>query len=226
MSWFQLDPESIAARVRTSGQAARVPSLAASVGRGAFGFMLVSMAGFVPWAVFGRPLHRAIGELGMYLVCAVVFLGLSGPILHRLILGPNSLPRFAKLFTVAFTAYAIAWIVGWMALRGDAGSLAGLFAGTVLMGAILAHAFDARRAIPAVIAGLFVMNTAGYFIGGWCEGAIMGDRALTLFGLGRRGTVTFAMLLWGVCYGLGLGAGLGMAFHLCQAKARALLLRG
>ena len=224
MSLFQLDPESIAARVRAGGQMARVPSLAASVVRGAVGFMVVSVAGFVPWAVFGRPLYRAIGEVGMYLVCAVVFLGLSGPILHPLILGPGSRPRFAKLFTIAFTAYAGAWIAGWRALRGDAGSLAGLFAGTALMGAILVHAFDARRATVAVIAALFVLNTAGYFIGGWLEGAIMGDRTLTLFGLTRGGTMTFAMLLWGVFYGLGLGAGLGVAFHLCQAKARALLV--
>lgn len=223
MSLFQLDPESIAARFRASAPAARVPSLAASVARGAVGFMIVSVAGFVPWAVFGRPLFRAIGELGMYLVCAVVFLGLSGPLLHRLILGPGSLPRFTKLFTIAFTAYAVAWIAGWMALRGDAGSLVGLFAGTALMSAILASAFDAHRATVAVIAALFLLNTAGYFIGGWFEVAIIGQRDLTLFGLSRRGTVTFAMLLWGVCYGLGLGAGLGLAFHLCQAKARALL---
>ena len=223
MSVFQLDPESIAARVRASGETARIPSLAASVAHGAVGFMIVSVAGFVPWAVFGRPLHRAIGEVGMYLVCAIVFLGLSGPILHRLILGPGSLPRFFKLFTIAFTAYSFAWIGGWMALRGDTGSLAGLFAGTALMGAILARAFDAGRATVAVIAALFLLNTVGYFIGGWCEGAIMGDRALTLFGLSRRGTRTSAMLLWGVGYGLGLGAGLGVAFHFCQAKARALL---
>jgi hypothetical protein len=31
------------------------------------------------------------------------------------------------------------------------------------------------------------------------------------------------MLLWGVFYGLGLGAGLGYAFHACQQRARELL---
>ncbi len=225
MSWFQLDPESIAARVRAGGERACVPSLANSVARGAIGFMLVSVAGFVPWAVFGRPLDRAIGEVGMYLVCAAVFLGLSSPILHRLILGPGSLPRFAKIFTISFTAYSVAWIVGWVSLRGDAGSLAGLFAGTALMGVLLAQAFDARRRTVAVIAALFLLNTAGYFIGGWIEIAIMSQRDLTLFGLSRRGTMTLAMLLWGVGYGLGFGAGLGLAFHLCQARARALLAR-
>ena len=32
-----------------------------------------------------------------------------------------------------------------------------------------------------------------------------------------------AKMQWGVCYGLGLGAGLGRAFHLCQREARSLL---
>ena len=32
-----------------------------------------------------------------------------------------------------------------------------------------------------------------------------------------------AKLQWGVCYGLGFGAGLGIAFYLCQDRARTLL---
>lgn len=209
MAWFQLDPQSLADRARAAGVAA--PTLNASLMRGSLGFTVVSVAGFVPWAVCGRWLNRHVGEAGMYAVCALVFVGLSGPLLHRLILGPGSLTRFYKLFGAAFMAYSVAWIVGWMALRGHPGSIAGLFAGTAVMGLMLCAAFGARRELLKVVGALFVLNSLGYFIGGEVEGILFRKHALT------------AMLLWGVFYGLGLGAGLGLAFHFCQSRARELL---
>lgn len=209
MSWFQLDPQSIAARARAAGSS--VPSLGASLVRGIFGFTIVSVAGFVPWAGFGRWFHRHVGEAGLYATCAIVFIGLSAPFLHRLIIGPGSLGRFYRLFSVSFAAYSVAWIVGWMLLRGHPGSVAGLLAGTAVMGAMLATAFDARGAMFQVIAALFVLNSLGYFIGGEFEAALIRQNALG------------AKLMWGVSYGVGFGAGLGLAFHLCQDRARALL---
>ena len=98
-----------------------------------------------------------------------------------------------------------------MWLRGDAGSIAGLLGGTAVMGAILAFAFDAPRAMGKSIAVLFFLNTLGYYAGGWFEGKLAIDHRLA------------GMLLWGICYGIGLGAGLGVAFHLCQERARAAL---
>lgn len=209
MAWFQLDPHSIAARVRSAGETP-LPTLAASVGRGMLGFTVVSVAGFLPWPIFGRWFH-GLGEMHLYVTCTAVFIGLSGLCLHRLILGPGSLGRFYKLFSIAFIAYAVLWVAGWMALRGDAGSIAGLFGGTVAMGAILCLAFDAVRKMPAVILALFALNTLGYYAGGWVEGQLIGEHRVA------------AMLSWGVGYGLGFGAGLGIAFHLCQDRARALL---
>lgn len=209
MGWFQLDPQSLGDRARAAG--ANAPSLQASLVRGTVGFTVVSVAGFVPWAVFGRWLGRHIGEAGMYAVCALVFIGLSGPLLHRLILGPGSLGRFNRLFGLSFTAYSVAWIAGWMAFRGHLGSVVGLFAGTAVMGLMLCTAFEARRELLKVVAALFLLNSAGYFLGGVVEGWLIRQHALT------------AMLSWGVGYGLGLGAGLGLAFHFCQRRARALL---
>ena len=226
MSWFQLDPESIATRAQTNGTPSDVPSLKASLMRGIIGFTFVSVAGFAPWAFAGRWFSRRIGEAGLYAVCAVIFIGLSGLVLHRLIIGRGSLIRFYKLFGIAFTAYSVAWIVGWMSLRGHAGSVVGLLAGTAVMSWLLTRAFDAVDATWKVIAALFVLNALGYFIGGWVEGNVMAMKEFSLFGvaLERRTQRLIAMLLWGVFYGIGLGAGLGLAFYNCQAAARALLL--
>lgn len=225
MSWFQLDPESLAARSGGAGSGAPSIGLAGSVLLGAIGFCLVSVAGFVPWAVFGRSLGRVVGEAGLYAICALVFIALSGVVLHPLILGRGSLGRFYRLFSVVFTAYSAAWIAGWMLLRGHAGSVVGLLGGTLLMGGFLSRAFGARDAFLPVALVLFAANAVGYFLGGWVEASLRTAGSVEL--LGRtvsRGTLRMAgMLGWGVFYGLGLGAGLGYAFHRCQRAARTIL---
>jgi hypothetical protein len=210
MALFQLDPQSIAARVRAAPGLVPRPSLAASVVRGIVGFACVSVAGFSPWLIFDLWLRRG-SEGQLYLACTAVFVGLSGVFLHRLILGPGSLRRFYQLFTLAFVAYALVWIGCWMRLRGDAGSILGLLGGTAVMAAIFSYAFDAPRAFLKSFAALFLLNTLGYYAGGWFEGKLA---------IHHRPA---AMLLWGVCYGAGFGAGLGLAFHFCQAGVRALL---
>jgi hypothetical protein len=229
MSWFQLDPESVAERVRASGRTVETPCVWTSLQRGIVGFTILSVAGFVPWAVFGRGFYRTIGEGGLYAVCALVFIGLSGPLMHRLILGPGSLSRFYKLFAVTFAANSILWIAGWFALRkfwhGHLGSLAGLVAGNAAMGWLLILAFDAKGLALKVIAALFVLNAIGYFVGGWIEGSVIGMKQVSLFGnaVAKPAQAMIAKLLWGVLYGIGFGAGLGLAFHSCQAHTRDVL---
>jgi hypothetical protein len=210
MALFQLDPDSIAARVRSSADAVHLPTLGGSVLRGIVGFIIVSVAGFAPWPIFERWV-RGRGEIELYLACTAVFIGLSGLCLHRLIIGPGSLSRFYKLFSLAFLAYAFAWVAFWMWLRGNSGVWAGLLAGNIVMGAILAFAFDAQRSAMKIIAALFALNAIGYFVGAWIEGKLISEHRLA------------AMLLWGACYGGGFGAGLGIAFHICQKRVRALL---
>ena len=112
---------------------------------------------------------------------------------------------------LTFIAYAVLWVGFWMTLRGTVGEVTGLLGGTVAMGAILAFAFDAPRAAPKIILALFILNALGYYAGGKIEGKLAVEHRL------------LAMLLWGACYGIGFGAGLGAAFHLCQQRARAIL---
>jgi hypothetical protein len=90
---------------------------------------------------------------------------------------------------------------------------------------VLAWAFDATGAALKVMAALFVLNAIGYFSGGWLEGKVVGMKDPCLFGLvlEKPARTTLAMLVSGLCFGVGLGAGLGYAFHQCQTRARALL---
>ena len=180
--------------------------MGASVLRGVIGFTILSVLGFLPW-VLG--LGKRIGTGGMYAACAAVFLGLSGPLLHRLIRGPGSLIRFYKIFGLGFSLYAAAWVAAYMSLRGHLGSIVGLLAGSVLMGGLFAVAFKERSAALLSITSLFLSNLAGYYLGLAVELAIVKTHPPA------------AMVLYGICYGACFGAGLGVAFHLCQKKAPA-----
>jgi hypothetical protein len=225
MPMLELGPQQITDRVNALGLSPHIPFLAESVVRGTLGFTIVSVAGFAPWALGGRVLHHAVGEIGMYAACALVFVALSGRLLHRLIIGPGSLVRFYLLFTPAFLAYAACWTLAWMSLRGNLGSVIGLLFGTAVMAWMLVWAFDARRDFLKVAAVLFALNAVGYFAGGWVEAELVRAKTVHLFGLSldRHSTHVLAMFAWGVCYGISFGAGAGLAFYICQAKARALL---
>jgi len=226
---FTLDPESIVARAKARKQPSRAPTLGESVVRGMIGFTMVSLAGFAPWVLAGRWFYRNIGELGLYAVCALAFVGLSGPLLHRLIIGPGSLSRCYKIFSLSFLAYAVVWTVAWMTLaRTTGGVTAGIIGGLggiVLMGVLLSLGFKAPEAMLRIILALFVGNLLGYFIGEWTYNGVnaLKEGNATGFVLERQTRSTLSKLTWGLCYGLGFGAGIGFAFHACQAKARKLL---
>jgi hypothetical protein len=205
---FDLDAESIAARAKATTPPSHIPKMGESVLRGTLGFMLVSAIGFAPWAIFER-WFRSMRESQLYIACTAAFILASGPFLHRLIIGPGSLSRFYKVFTLAFLAYAGAWIALWTTLRGSEGEFFGLLAGSVAMGAVLSIAFNAvKMSWLASIAALFVGNAAGYYLGDW------------LYHTNSQTHRYLAMTGWGACYGLGFGAGIGLAFYFSQKKAR------
>ena len=222
---FGLDPQSIANRVAASNRPPAIPTLWQSVARGTIGFTLVSLGGFTPW-IFGSAWARqTVGEAGMYAACAVAFIGLSGLLLHRLIIGPGSLSRFYGLFCLAFALYSVAWIVAWMTLRGDLGSVLGLTAGAAVMGAIFANGCGYCGAMLEVIPLLFLTNLAGYYVGGWVHSAVLRCHDFTLGGIAfdRSARLLLSKASWGLCFGLGFGPGIGASLYLCQAKTRELI---
>lgn len=220
MSWFQLDASTVASRAYAEGDGGKVPTFHGSIARGLIGFTILSVAGFMPWAIFGGWLVRQFGEGGMFGACAAVFILLSGVLLHRLIIGPDSLLIFYKLFSLGFAAFALAWIIGWICLGGDLGSVAGLFGGSVALAWMLSRAFEMPGAFWKVAPVLFALAVLGYFSGGWVESFV---RVRGGFGIPPGTRETVARLLWGVCFGVGFGAGLGAAFYFCQADVREFL---
>lgn len=191
-----------------SDSAAAKPKLAYA----SLGGVLLSVAGFLPWALVGRPLTQALGEAGMYAVCALVFLGVSAPLLHRLLDGSRTLARFYGLFTAAFIPYSIAWTAGWMALRGHPGSAAGLVLGCLAMAAVLCGWFGRWRQVGLITLLLLLFQVPGYFAGGWAYGwlgAVAREADAPTLGI-------LAKLSWGVFFGWGLGGGLALALHQLQ----------
>lgn len=225
MGLFQLDPENLVRRTHTEGDTPRVPTLAGSVLRGTIGFTVVSVIGFSPWALWGGYFYRMIGSAGLYALCALVFVIAAGPFLHRLIMGPGTLSRFYKLFTPAFVLYAAGWMFLYFKIGGHSGGLYGLLAGCALMIAVMAFAFEATLSNAALsFIAFFGLNAVGYFSGGWFDEYPKAFEAFrSTLGLDANTAITVAKALWGVFYGLGFGAGLGLAFYFCQSKARAKL---
>ena len=185
--------------------------------RGSLGFAGVSVAAFAVWAFAGRWFYAHFGEAALYLACACVFLGLSGPVLHPLVGGRNSLLRFYKIFIPAFLGYAVGWCAAWFAFRfgwGEwLGSVVGSFAFTVL--AALAFRNPCSWFKAGVV--MFVLNSAGYFLGGKLMGWLSGPVGTAwLAGLSKNQVSVIAKLAWGLIFGLGFGAGLGYAFFKFQ----------
>lgn len=168
--------------------------MAGAVLRGALGFAAVSVAAFAVWAFGERWFRPWGGDRAMFPAIAVVFLGLTGLLLHPL---AGGVARFYRAFVPAFGAYAAVWCAAWWVIRkrpGEwTGSLAGCLVFALVAGAMLGNARPWLRAAAVLFAG----HSAGYFLGG------------ELFYSMKS---TLGMLAWGLLYGLGFGAGIGYAF--------------
>jgi len=225
MNLFGLDAPSIMARVRASPGGSKPPLLPKSLAIGMLGFGAASLVVFGMWAFAGRAMYRYFGEAGAYAVWAIMFVALAGGVLNPLVIGPRTLGRFYGLFTLAFGAYALWWSLSWFVLKDRAGEWVGSLLGSVALGWILTWGFAARGVRLRVIAALFVLHTAGYFLGSFLFAFCIGQSGAEFFGesLSKAGRSTLAKFLWGAAYGAGLGAGLGYALYVCQREVRGAL---
>lgn len=180
-----------------------VPSLARSVVIGAIGFAVVSLIVFATVAFAERWMYRNLTVLGAYLAWTVLFILLGGGVLGSLVVGRWRLPKFYLFYGLAFLLYAVGWVAAYFTLRGIAGEWVGSLAGSILMALVFAASFRATRSTLKFALILFVANSLGYFLGSALNNSVVGPNG---------------MLLWGIAYGLFLGAGIGAVLHYAQVE--------
>ena len=205
MNIFGLTRDRVTARIQQEKRSISMPSRGRSLLIGSLGFCLASLCVFATVAFGERWMYRNLGLNGSYVVWTVLFIFLGGALLSPLVIGPDRLWRFQLLFGTAFLLYAVGWVGSYFTLRGVAGELAGSLIGSVLMALVMALAFGVMNTFFTQTAILFIANSAGYFLGDLLNTSIHGKTG---------------MLLWGVVYGLCLGAGLGLSIFLAQTPLR------
>ena len=149
-------------------------------------------------------MYEHLGVAGAYLVWTALFILLGGAVLGSLVVVHWRLPKFYILYGLAFFLYAVGWVGAYFTLRGATGEWVGSLAGSVLLAFVFAAGFHTIGSTPKFSALLFVANSAGYFVGSTLNDYVGGIGG---------------MLLWGMIYGLSLGAGLGAVLHLAQVRA-------
>ena len=178
-----------------------IPTLQRCLLTGSLGFGAASILVFSTVAFAERWMYATLGLAVSYLVWTLLFILSGAAVFNTLIVGPLRGPRFFLTFGLAFLAYAAGWTGAYFILRGAVGEWCGSLAGSVLMALVLAAGFRAWQSLLILCTLLFVSNSIGYFLGS----------ALNTSVGGRTG-----MMLWGVIYGLFLGAGIGAALHHVQ----------
>ena len=181
------------------------PSLARSLLIGGLGFAVVSLCVFATVAFGERWMYRNLTVIGAYVVWTVLFILLGGGVLGSLVTGRWRLPRFYLLYGLAFFVYAVGWVIAYFALSDPVDEWFGSLAGSVLMALVFAAGFGVMRSALKFSALLFIANSIGYFSGAMLNARIGGSTG---------------MLLWGVLYGLFLGAGIGAVLHFAQRWTR------
>ena len=205
MDMFGLTSDRVMARIQQNGARGSTPSLGRSIMIGSLGFLLASLCVFATVAFAEGWMYRSLGLSGAYVVWTVLFIFLGGALLSPLVIGPGRLWRFQLVFGIAFLLYAVGWVSSYFTLRGAAGEWAGSLVGSILMALVITLAFGVIKTLLEHAAMLFIANSAGYFLGALLHDSIRGKTG---------------MLLWGVLYGLCLGAGLGLSVFLAQTPLR------
>jgi hypothetical protein len=169
---------------------------------GGVSFALVSVLAYAIWAFRLVP-----GTAALYATTTVVYVGLGGLALSRLVMAPAAWRKFPLLFAAAFLVYAICWCAFWFGLKGKfLADLWGAGVGLAAMTWVFQRAFGQRSGFLRLFVVLLALHSAGYYLGG---------ELYTLVG------GTSGRLLWGAAHGLGFGAGLGYVLSHCQRRDNA-----
>jgi hypothetical protein len=182
---------------------------------GAWRFAVVSVLAFGFWAMDPAILPKRYREIGVFAGCLIFFCVFAEIFLVKLAHEPNARKKFNRSFVPAFIVYALAWSGCWFALKFGLGEWLGSALGCAAFAFILGRRLGAREGYPKAIVFLIVTHAAGYFVGG--KMFLMARHPPEFMAAWPKEDVwTTAKLLWGLCYGLGFGAGMGYAFEIFQ----------
>ena len=184
-----------------------VPSLQRSLLVGGVGFCAASLCVFATVAFGERWMYRNLSILGAYLVWTALFILLGGGVIGSLVVKHWRLPKFYILYGLAFFAYAAGWVGAYFSLLGRAGEWLGSLIAAILMAIVFALGFRVIGSTVKFAVLLFLGNSAGYFLGSALNDSIGGP---------------IGMLMWGVGYGLFLGASIGAVLHFAQLETPSL----
>lgn len=146
-------------------------------------------------------MYAHLGLSLSYLLWTLLFVLSGSLVFNSLVSRALRGPRFYALFGGAFMAYAAGWCGSYFMLRTQAGEWLGSLSGSILMAIIFAWGFNKLAETLRFALLLFVANSCGYFLGSALHQTIGGQSG---------------MILWGISYGLCLGAGIGAVMHFSQ----------
>jgi hypothetical protein len=200
MSWAGLD--STARHARDPQAAARRPTGRAAWLGGIVAFGGASVVVFGSAALAEPRLYGALGVGGAYALWTLLYVVVAGTLLARLVPGRGNLPRFVGVFALGFALYSVGWCAGWFTLKWGWGELLGTLAGAALLHAVLVTAFGRGALFLKTFPVIAAAHLAGYFLG---EGVWLLLKHSPL-----------GMTLWGLIYGVLVGASLGWTLDRLQ----------
>lgn len=168
--------------------------LTKSIFTGAYRFAAASTLVFSTVAFAERWMYQNLTVAGAYVVWTVLFLAIGPLAFSSLVTAGTARRQFTVWFNLAFIAYCGLWCAGWFVSQNTLGEVVGCVLGSMALASVLVARGYAMK--PFMMAGLVlaVANLLGYFAGGYLNARLGGPAG---------------MLLWGMLFGAGTGAGVG-----------------
>jgi hypothetical protein len=172
----------------------KVPSALAGSFIGGIRFAIASTLVFSTVAFAERWMYQNLTVPGAYVIWTVLYL-IVAPISFMPLIRMSATRRmFPVWFNIAFLAYCALWCAGWFLSPNTLGEVVGCIAGSIALAGVLVWRGYVGKSLPVAGVVLAICNLIGYFAGGYLNAKLGGPAG---------------MLIWGLLFGAGTGAGIG-----------------
>jgi hypothetical protein len=168
---------------------------------GVLGFTFASLFVFGTVAFAEGWMYKNLGVAGAYLTWTILFMIIGAFSLSRIFHQSDFRKRFYILFPLGFFAYSVGWVIAYFVVKGAIGEWVASLLASILLAIVFAFGFKKPHSILLFIVILFITNSLGYFLGSMINQTLSGK---------------LGMILWGLSYGVFLGAGIGLVLHMVQ----------